>query len=219
MTSPAGQWDAGDEGTPDNQNAGMLQYVAFASLPTQTDHQGMVAIVTDGVAGNGGPPAVYVRADGTASWTLTGTLKGVAGCSLSDASSQSVSHGAGTAINFDTEDFDSDAFHDVSTNNNRITIPTGFGGKYLITASFNLATNSGGDWGKGRIDKNGGTTLAQQACGDDGSGLTVFIMGISVTCLVTLAAADYVQLLVDLDESAAAAVNVSNQTFAAFKLD
>ena len=74
MTAPVGHWGSGDEGTADRHNSGLTQYVAFASLPTDADYQNMMAIVSDGIGGNGGAPAVYVRADGTASWTLAGTL-------------------------------------------------------------------------------------------------------------------------------------------------
>jgi hypothetical protein len=36
-------------------------------------------------------------------------------------------------MSFDTESFDTNAFHDLVTNKSRLTIPSGYGGKYLFT--------------------------------------------------------------------------------------
>ena len=68
------------------------------------------------------------------------------GCSLraSSGSTQSITNNTITAINFNTEDFDTDGFHDNSTNNTRITIPAGKGGYYQVNALTRWATNSTG---------------------------------------------------------------------------
>jgi hypothetical protein len=58
------------------------------------------------------------------------------GCALTASADQSTTGFTDTAITFNTEDFDTDAFHDTSTNTSRITIPAGLGGKYLFT--FNI---------------------------------------------------------------------------------
>ena len=58
------------------------------------------------------------------------------GCALTASGDQSTTGGTDTAITFNTEDFDTDAFHDNSSNTSRITIPAGLGGKYLFT--FNI---------------------------------------------------------------------------------
>ena len=58
-----------------------------------------------------------------------------AGCSIQQTSGQSISNNTDTFLTFDTENFDTDAFHDNSTNNTRITIPAGKGGYY----QFNFA--------------------------------------------------------------------------------
>ena len=44
-----------------------------------------------------------------------------------------VASGVATFVVFDGEDLDSDGFHSNTTNNTRMTIPSGKGGKYLIT--------------------------------------------------------------------------------------
>lgn len=52
-------------------NSLTTQYVAYASLPT-AGNLGVLAITTDGVAGGGGPPAIYV--DNGSSWVLIGVI-------------------------------------------------------------------------------------------------------------------------------------------------
>lgn len=49
---------------------------------------------------------------------------------------------ASTPIPFGAENYDTDGFHDNTTNNSRITIPTGFDGTYLFEANvmFNFTT-------------------------------------------------------------------------------
>jgi hypothetical protein len=53
---------------------------------------------------------------------------------------------AGTGENliaFPNEDFDTNAFHDNSTNNSRLTVPAGYAGKYLVMAHMDLNGISG----------------------------------------------------------------------------
>ena len=42
-----------------------------------------------------------------------------------------------------TDSYDTDAFHDTSTNNNRMTVPAGLGGYYSLKASYSV-TGTGG---------------------------------------------------------------------------
>jgi hypothetical protein len=58
--------------------------------------------------------------------------------------STSLTEGAVGKIAFTSEEFDTDGFHDNSTNNTRITIPSGKGGKYLINAYGVNATGTAG---------------------------------------------------------------------------
>lgn len=55
------------------------------------------------------------------------------GCRVYKATSQVISSPSGKVV-FDTEYFDTDAYHDTATNNTRITIPSNLGGYYLIGA-------------------------------------------------------------------------------------
>jgi hypothetical protein len=62
-----------------------------------------------------------------------------------------------TDISFDAERFDTDDYHDNSTNNNRLTVPTA--GKYLLIANISWQPYSGGDRQLG-IRLNGTTLIA-----------------------------------------------------------
>jgi len=59
------------------------------------------------------------------------------GCSLyKDSGHQAVPNDTATAITWENEFFDTDAFHSTSTNISRITIPAGKAGKYLVTGGI-----------------------------------------------------------------------------------
>jgi hypothetical protein len=57
-------------------------------------------------------------------------------------------------VAFPTEEFDSNGFHDNSTNNSRLTIPSGYAGKYIVSAYCNNP-NSPGSYQLLRLFKNG----------------------------------------------------------------
>jgi hypothetical protein len=54
------------------------------------------------------------------------------------ASSQTITRGTYAKIAYANEDYDTNAFHDNVTNNTRMTVPTGYGGKYLINAIIQM---------------------------------------------------------------------------------
>jgi hypothetical protein len=68
------------------------------------------------------------------------------GCSLDSSSGGfSVSTATYTAVSWDLEDFDTDGFHSNTTNNSRITIPSGKNGKYLVNAKITWGDFATGD--------------------------------------------------------------------------
>ncbi len=66
------------------------------------------------------------------------------GASVYNVAVQSIANGTFTALNFDSENYDTDGFHSTSSNTSRFTIPTGKGGKYLINATFEVDDNATG---------------------------------------------------------------------------
>lgn len=70
------------------------------------------------------------------------TTPAYVGVLLTKTASQAYTANTETAaITYTTESWDTNSFHDNSTNTSRITIPTGFGGKYLVYTLF--ATDDG----------------------------------------------------------------------------
>jgi hypothetical protein len=114
-----------------------------------------------------------------------------AGASLVGVSTKgnnpSLTQNVRTVLAFTTEEFDTDGFHDNSTNNSRITIPAGKGGKYFF--SF------GGYWGNGtsrtiiRFLKNGSSIRDMQYFG---SGTSEF--GATIFAYLDLVATDYIEV-------------------------
>jgi hypothetical protein len=85
-------------------------------------------------------------ADSTASTGLkwaAPTLPNVVGCAVySSAVSFTYSSGAQTVVPLASELFDTNGFHSTSTNTSRITIPTGYGGKYSVSATIKISSTS-----------------------------------------------------------------------------
>jgi hypothetical protein len=74
-------------------------------------------------------------------WSTVATGPTFVGCqATATATTQSYTQWVRVPINFPTETFDSNGFHDNSTNNSRITIPTGYAGKYLFYGSYSIGT-------------------------------------------------------------------------------
>jgi len=67
-----------------------------------------------------------------------------AGCRVTNTTNISIANSTDTALTFNTETYDTDAFHDTSTNTSRLTIPTGKAGYYQINANILWAGNGTG---------------------------------------------------------------------------
>jgi len=96
-----------------------------------------------------GTTAQVLTADTTVSpykvkWATPASGSTFVGARLSRTTSLSVPTATYTAVNWDTEVFDTDAFHSTSTNTSRITIPSGKGGKYLFISRIMFPTGTAG---------------------------------------------------------------------------
>jgi hypothetical protein len=107
-------------------------------------------------------------------------------------------------IPFDNEGFDTDNYHDNVTNNSRVTIPTGLGGKYLITAyEANVTTHDAAKRLQVKINgvavtsANGGYQISGDlAFKGNATGQADEINGSGI---FTLNAGDYIELFVSVD--------------------
>ena len=77
-------------------------------------------------------------------WAAPAAGNTVVGCALTKSANQSAGNVAWGMVTFDGEDWDTDTFHDNSTNTSRITIPAGKGGKYIFNATITWDANATG---------------------------------------------------------------------------
>jgi hypothetical protein len=110
------------------------------------------------------------------------------GCSLYKSSNQNATNGVSTSVTFESELFDTNGFHDNSTNNTRITIPTGYAGKYLITSVIQWGANSSGI----RVNdiKLNGSTFLGYSYMDAGG-----YQSCQVSMIQDLAVGDYIEMI------------------------
>ena len=119
---------------------------------------------------------------------------GFKGCSVYNSATISLANNTLVALTFDSENYDTDAFHSTSSNTGRITIPAGLGGKYLING---IISYDGGGAGFRRIDilKNGTLIVygANFALPNSAGGTNVIPYG----AVLDLVATDYVSISVN----------------------
>jgi hypothetical protein len=113
------------------------------------------------------------------------------GCRVTNSIDQNISNTTRTVVTFDTETFDTDAFHDTTTNTGRMTIPAGKGGKYLVTAGVTFGP-SGASYREIYIFKNG-SFYSQVFPAPSGTGSS----GAAIADLVSLAVSDYLEIRVE----------------------
>lgn len=111
------------------------------------------------------------------------------GCALYSASAISVANGTFQTINWDSEFFDTNGFHSTSSNTSRFTIPSGYAGKYLISANLTFASNSTGT--RDMIWYLNGVSTGQFLYGANAGSRPTTISGSTV---LNLAVGDYIYI-------------------------
>lgn len=120
---------------------------------------------------------------------------------------QSISSGSATALTFTTgEDFDTDTSHDAVTNNTRFTCVTA--GVWELTGGFSFAGDTTGQR-YGMWYKNGAAINGSCVRGPGSANATVLAMR---SFLVTLAVADYIELVVHQNTAGALLTLVAADT-------
>lgn len=116
-------------------------------------------------------------------------------CKVHQTTAQTgLTSGAWTAVLFPTataaEDWDTDAFHSLSTNTSRFTIPTGLGGRYLLIGQIAWDANTTNE--RSIIFRKGGATFlngqSTVTANNDGTAM-------QATTIESLAAGEYVELM------------------------
>jgi hypothetical protein len=157
---------------------GGVQVVTSGTRPTATDGVLIYETDTDRLM-------VY---DGSA-WEFVGGNR--PSVQANRASSQSLTDSTATAIAFNAGDgFDTDSLHDTSSNNTRITIPAGYGGRWRFEGIVVFASATGGNrLISVRINGSSSHDLARIP---PVSGAETIVPG---TKVLNLASGDYVELL------------------------
>lgn len=113
------------------------------------------------------------------------------GVSAYKTSNQDISNNTFTALTFQAESFDTDSFHDNSTNTSRFTVPTGKGGKYVVSGTVSYSTNATGARAAS-IYKNGAVVNYHSILPPVAGGVTGTYVPVSY--VLSLAAGDYVEI-------------------------
>lgn len=119
-----------------------------------------------------------------------------------------------TQMLFASEEYDTSAMHDGTTNTGRLTVPAGEGGLYMVMATANLAqsANAGGIVLQVRKNGAGSTAATLQGSSNLFTSLTANVTpSCSVSGLIRLAAADYLELYVAQNSSGAVLLTGSTQ--------
>jgi len=105
---------------------------------------------------------------------------------------QSVANGTQTTMTFDAEFWDSDGFHSNTTNNSRLTIPSGLTGYYQVHGRINFGSNATG--ARYAILGVNGTSSGNYDAYTVYQAVNGAETMIEVNSIIPLSAGDYVQL-------------------------
>ena len=165
-------------------------------LTTTGDTYYASAAGTPARLGVGTTGQVMTVAAGLPSWATPATAGFVGVGLVIQTTSISVTQNTQLTFAFPAEEYDTNGFHDNATNNSRITIPTGYGGKYLITSQI-MSPDDWNGYGYGYLYKNGSAITTQGLYNDGRFGSLVITSGVNAligSTVLSLAAADYLEL-------------------------
>jgi hypothetical protein len=127
--------------------------------------------------------------------TDIGGTAGVAafvGAKAFNSGTQAVGSASETLLALDSEEYDTDGFHDTSTNNSRMTIPAGLAGYYLLLGYTLFAGDADGGrylwFRKGASTRIVGMNLSL-------AGTATIGTGVGIQAIAYLAEADYVSIV------------------------
>lgn len=132
-------------------------------------------------------------------------------CSVYSSAAQQFAAGTLTAVTFESEQFDVGGLHSTASNPERLTIPTGSSGLYLVGTLLRFSTGANGDQVFARLLKNSTTEVGAGASAPRASSAGV---SLAFSQPVVLDAADYmtVEVLMNTSTGSLTAVNVRRLT-------
>jgi len=162
---------------------------AKSTLTTTGDIYYASSANTPARLGIGSTGNVLTVASGIPSWAAPASGVTFAGCSLYMSNDQTINNATYTAITFNSENFDTDAFHSTSSNTSRITIPAGKGGYYLISGNVSFNGNATGER-IGALYKNGSLVADMVST----AASTAISKAFPLSFTINAAVADYLEL-------------------------
>jgi hypothetical protein len=192
------------------------------SIPTGVTLSGAGTITASAAnlaaSGAGGVTGTLPIANGgTAATTLAGAgLTNAPSFLAYRNSTQAVASVTNAIIVFNTEAYDSDSAYD--TTNGRFTVPAGEGGKYFFTASYVMAGMGDGTKNSIALWKNGSAYTVPYFDYDSNSPTASTALYNRIIGILTLSAADYVQ--VNMYQNTGGSINIaaSQNHFGGYKL-
>ena len=144
-----------------------------------------------------GTTAQVLTADTTVSpykvkWATPASGSTFAGTRLTNTTDFTIATSTNTLLTWNTETYDTDAFHSTATNTSRITIPAGKAGYYLIQSNIMWYYNVN-YYRNISIYKNGTSVTGSGTIGDN-AGNTYPTVQHSVSAILYLAVADYIEV-------------------------
>jgi len=127
-------------------------------------------------------------------WAAPASSSTFVGVAVTNANTFNVTSGTEMTVTFDSEFYDTDAFHSTSTNTDRLTVPSGKAGKYLVvfTSQWQANESSASVIKHIRIQKNGNIVGRTQVLGANSNTQQTY----QTTAIVDLAVADYINVTV-----------------------
>jgi len=162
---------------------------------------GAATLTAHGVLVGEGTSAVAATAAGTAGQVLTSNgasadptwqsfPANLFRASAFNSIAQVVATGTFTALTCDSESFDVGALHSTSVNTERLTVPAGGAGVYIVMANWGWATSAAGTQRQAFIKNQSGTVIASSFALPTGATRIVH----PLFAIASLAVADYVWL-------------------------
>jgi len=131
-------------------------------------------------------------------WAAPASGSTFVGANVKSTTDQSISNATFTIANFGGENFDTNTFHDNTTNNSRLTIPSGKDGYYLVTCVMQFASNDTGF--RAVVLKKNGSDYQNMSWVDADSGNNIWT---SASATISCVATDYLQIEVYQNSSGA----------------
>lgn len=176
---------------------------ATAGVPTYATPTGIntfdSSIILKQIATPANPSAnydkIYPKSDNllyilTSGGTETRLSPQTSSCYAYQSVSQSITNSTDTAVNLESESWDTDSIHSTSANITRLTIPTGGAGKWLFIGQAQFSSNASGSRAPS-LRLNGTTLVAATLGAASPDGVTYY----QVSAILNLVATDYIELM------------------------